>query len=63
MRISDLLTLPTPVRITVGLMLWPALWAGVLMVYAFTRDMIQQGKGRMYVIERDRGVKWEIRSK
>jgi hypothetical protein len=53
MNISDLFALPTAARIAVGVLLWPALWAGALFVYAFAHDMMRHQKGRTHLVEQD----------
>ena len=53
MSLSDLLTLPTSVRIAVAVLLWPALWAGALFVYAFLGDVTRDRKRRTHLVERD----------
>ena len=53
MSLSDLFTLPTSARIAVGVLLWPALWAGALFVYAFAQDMSRHRKRRTHLVERD----------
>jgi hypothetical protein len=34
------------VKILVGVMFWPAIWAGALMIVALTRDVFRQTKRR-----------------
>jgi hypothetical protein len=53
MNLSDLLALPTSARIAVGVLLWPALWAAALLVYAFMGDISRHQKGRTHLIEQD----------
>lgn len=53
MNLSDVLALPTSARIAVGVLLWPALWAGALLVYAFMGDMSRRSKRRTHLVEQD----------
>lgn len=40
--VMDFLQLPPGVRVLVGVMLWPAIWAGVLLIVALTGDLVRQ---------------------
>jgi len=42
MTVTDFLQLPPAVRILVGVMLWPAIWAGTLLIGALTGDLIRR---------------------
>ena len=42
MTVTDFLQLPPAVRILVGVMLWPAIWAGTLLIVALTGDLIRR---------------------
>jgi hypothetical protein len=46
MNASDFLRLPPGVKILVLVMLWPAIWAGTLMIGAFAGDVIRHCKMR-----------------
>ena len=48
MSIDDFFTLPTGVRITYVLLLWPAIWAAALMTFAFVGDIGRQRKEAMH---------------
>jgi len=46
MTASDFLRLPPAVGIVFVVMLWPAIWAGALMVVSLAGDVIRQSKLR-----------------
>jgi hypothetical protein len=46
MSARDLLRLPPGVKILVVVMLWPAIWAGALMIGAFAGDVIRHRRMR-----------------
>ena len=46
MSVGDFLRLPPAVRIVFVVMLWPAIWAGALMIGALAGDVIRQRKLR-----------------
>jgi hypothetical protein len=43
---NDFLRLPPGVKTLVVVMLWPALWAGALLIVALAGDVIRQSKLR-----------------
>jgi hypothetical protein len=46
MSTIDFFHLPPVVRVLVIVMLWPAIWAGALLIVAFTGDMIRHAGKR-----------------
>jgi len=46
MNASDFLRLPPGVKILVLVMLWPAIWAGALMIGALAGDVVRHTKRR-----------------
>jgi hypothetical protein len=58
--IAEFFKLPAGVQIGVLVMLWPAIWAGMLITFALMRDVGRQDKGRMYD-ERDATVHSRMR--
>jgi hypothetical protein len=46
MSVADFLCLPPLVRTVVVVMLWPAIWAGALLIAAFVGDMIRHTQKR-----------------
>jgi len=42
----DFLRLPAGVKIAFAVMLWPAIWAGALLIVALAGDVLRQSKRR-----------------
>jgi hypothetical protein len=42
--VTDFLQLPSPVRIVVLVMLWPAIWAAALLIMALAGDLMRETK-------------------
>jgi len=47
MSATEFLQLPKGVIVLVVVMLWPAIWAGALMIVALAGDLRRQTEGRM----------------
>jgi hypothetical protein len=43
--IADFLTFPPYVRVLVGVMFWPIIWAGALAIAAVAGDLIRPSRG------------------
>jgi len=48
MPAADFLRLPPGVRVLVGLMFWPVIWAGALAIGALAGDLIRRRTGKRY---------------
>jgi hypothetical protein len=59
--IVEFFRLPVGVEIAVLVLLWPAIWAGMLITYALIGDVTRQDKGRSYGLERDGTVHTRMR--
>jgi hypothetical protein len=53
--IGEFFKLPAGVQITVLVMLFPAIWAGMLITFALMRDVARRDKGRRHGLEPDAG--------
>ena len=59
-NIAEFFTLPAGAQIGVLVLLWPAIWAGMLITFALIGDVSRRDKGRTYD-ERDATVHSRVR--
>jgi hypothetical protein len=59
--IAEFFRFPAGVQIVVLVLLWPAIWAGMLITYALMRDVARQDKERIYDVARDATVHSRMR--
>jgi len=60
-HLAEFFKLPMGVQIGVLVMLWPAIWAGMLLTFALMRDVARQDKGQSYDVDRNATVHSRMR--